>query len=275
MLHEVPFVAGQLLPQRVDALTGGGRRLEHGGPPVPDSAEIEHLLEVTTRLSGPGPVGLVDHEDVRRLEEPGLVGLDGVTPFRVEHDDRGVGSPGHLHLDLADADRLDEHQGKARRGEHPDGLGHGHGQAAQVSTRRHRADEHAGVEGVVLHADAISENGTTGERRRGVDGEHPQLRHPAGAGGGDEPVHERGLTGTGRARDADGARLFTAAVGQGCRRPAHGPAALDLGQQSGQRHPVTGAGRFQQRGGIGGAGPTGPGLARNRRARRGSPRGRA
>ena len=170
-------MARQLLPQRVHAVAGGGRRLEHGGSPVPEGGEVEHLLEVAARLSGSGPVGLVDHEDVGRLEEPGLVGLDGVAPLGVEHDDGGVGRPGHLDLDLPDAHGLDEHEREAGRGEHPDRLGDGHGQPAEMAPRRHGPDEDTGVEGVVLHPHAVTEDGTAGERRRRVDRQHAELRH--------------------------------------------------------------------------------------------------
>ena len=40
---------------------------------------------------------------------------------------------GHLDLDLADAHRLDEHEREAGRGEHPDRLGDGDGQPAEMA----------------------------------------------------------------------------------------------------------------------------------------------
>ena len=60
--------------------------------------------------------------------------------------------------------------------EHPDRLGRGQRQPAEVAAGGHRADEHAGVEGVVLHADPVAEDGAAGERRRRVDGQHRRPR---------------------------------------------------------------------------------------------------
>jgi hypothetical protein len=42
-----------------------------------------------------------------------------------------------------------------------------------MTTRGHRADEHLAVGGVVLHPHAVTEQGTAGERRGGVDCQHP------------------------------------------------------------------------------------------------------
>ena len=67
--------------------------------------------------------------------------------------------------------------------EHPDRLGRGQREAAEVAPRRHRADEHAGVDGVVLHADPVAEDGAAGERRRRVDGQHRDLGRRARGGG--------------------------------------------------------------------------------------------
>ena len=89
----------------VVATTGDDRR-----PPgvVGEIGEVEHLLEVAAGLVDALAVGLVDHEDVGDLHQPGLVGLHRVAPAGVDHDDGRVGLAGDLDLDLADADRLDD-----------------------------------------------------------------------------------------------------------------------------------------------------------------------
>ena len=84
---------------------------------------------------------------------------------------------GDLHLDLADADGLDEHEREAGGRQHADRLRNRDGETAEMPTRGHRADEHAGVERVVLHPDPVAEDGAAGERRRRVDGQHAELRH--------------------------------------------------------------------------------------------------
>ena len=67
----------------------------------------------------------------------------------------------------------------AGRVEHPGRLRGGHGQTAEVAAGGHRADEDVVVEGVVAHPHPVAQDGTTGERRRRVDGEHPDARGPA------------------------------------------------------------------------------------------------
>ena len=150
--------------------TIGGRH--PSGRPAAESSQ--HLLEVPSGVGRAGPVGLVDHEQVGDLHQPGLVGLHRVAPARVDHHDGGVGLAGDLDLDLADPDRLDEHQVEA------DGVEHA-GPPAGVATARPprwprvaiERMKTSSVEGVVAHADPVAEDGPTGERRRRVDGQHP------------------------------------------------------------------------------------------------------
>ena len=60
---------------------------------------------------------------------------------------------------------------RARRVHQVDRVGGGARQAAQGATCGHRADEDAGVERQVAHADAIAEDRATGERRGRIDGD--------------------------------------------------------------------------------------------------------
>ena len=125
---------------------------------------------------------------------------------------------------------------------------------------------------MVLHADPVAEDGAAGERRRRVDGQDAELRHPAAARRGDEPVDERGLPRPGGPVMPTVSRLAPAAVGQGGDGPAGGAAALDQGQQAGQGHPVALRRRLEQRAGVGGRSrrPGPSGLGRRRRTGTGS-----
>ena len=81
-------------PTRVGDLAGGGRH--------------EHRPELRRRPLGTGTVALVDDDDVRHLEQPGLDRLDLVAHLgRLEHDGR-VGGRGDLDLALARAHGLEE-----------------------------------------------------------------------------------------------------------------------------------------------------------------------
>ena len=48
----------------------------------------------------------------------------------------------------------------------------GAGEPAEVPRVAERADEDAGVGGVILHPDPVAEDGAAGEGARGVDGDH-------------------------------------------------------------------------------------------------------
>ena len=61
-------------------------------------------------------------------------------------------------LVLADADGLDQDDVLARRVEHQRRVAGGTRQPAQVTARRHAADEDAGVTGMRLHPDAVAED---------------------------------------------------------------------------------------------------------------------
>ena len=110
----VVAVGEDLVPQVVDGLAARGDRGDDRDLPAGVGGlgalarQLEHLLQVATGLLDAGAVGLVDHEDVGDLHQPGLVGLHAVAPSRVDDDDGGVGLAGDLDLDLPDADGLDE-----------------------------------------------------------------------------------------------------------------------------------------------------------------------
>ena len=162
-------------PQRRHPLRRSWPPCRGSGPASrrPPGAERPSICSRSTPGVGTArPVGLVDHEQVGDLHQPGLVGLHRVAPPRVDHHHRGVGLAGDLDLDLTDADRLDQHHVEADDVEHPGRLGGGHGQATEVPPGGHRADEHVVVERVVAHADPVAEDRPTGERRRRVDGQH-------------------------------------------------------------------------------------------------------
>ena len=165
-----------------------------GGSQPPSAGATSSSIPARSRSvsSTPGRSALLIDEHVGDLEQPRLGRLHAVAPAGVDDDDGRVGLPRHLDLDLADADGLEQHPRVAGGVEGPHRLGRRQRQPAEVATRRHRADEHAVVEHVVLHADPVAEDGAAGERRRRVDGEHGDAV-AAGAELGDEPARQRRL----------------------------------------------------------------------------------
>ena len=76
------------------------------------------------------------------------------------------------------------------------------GEATGVATGAERSNVNAGIHGVLVQAEAVAEDGTSGKRRAGIDRDDP---HPAVrcTRGGDQSVGEGALSGARRPRDAD------------------------------------------------------------------------
>ena len=138
----------------------------------------EHRPELGRGPLRPGPVALVDDDDVGDLEEAGLDRLDLVAHLGRLEDDGRVGGRRDLDLALARADRLDEDEVEPARVEHRRGGPARRREPAGMAARGHRADEDVGVPGVGLHPDPVAEQRAAGDRARGIDRDH---RHgPAG-----------------------------------------------------------------------------------------------
>ena len=186
----------------------------------------------------PGPVALVDDDEVGHLKEPRLDRLDLVAHLgRLEHDGR-VGRRRDLDLALARPDRLDEDEVEAG-GVHHRGRGRRRrGKAAGVAAGRHRADEDVTVAGICLHPDPVAEQRAAGDRARGVDG-HDADRAPGRADALDQRRDEGGLSRAGRPGDPDEMRPPGLRV-----QPAHGDfgdwrSVLDGSEEPCQRPTVT------------------------------------
>jgi hypothetical protein len=144
------------------------------------------------------------------------------------------GQPHDVELVLADADRLDDHRLLAEGGHQPGDMAGGAGQAADVAAGAEAADEDRVIEVVGLHADAVAEHGTAGERAGGVDRHHADSLAGA-AQRADQAIHQGRLAGPRRSGDPDHPHLGAVAV-----QPAGGVrlAVLDQRHQLGQRDAV-------------------------------------
>ena len=237
-LDHVGTMGEDRVPQRHDALARRRHRRHDRHPPPGDrrrrgvGGEVQHLLEVAAGLVDALPVGLVDGEDVGHLHQAGLVRLHAVAPAGVDDDDRRVGLAGDLDLDLADPDRLDDDPAMAERIEQADRLRRRQRQAAEVAAGGHRADEDAGIGGVVLHPHAVAEDRPAGERRRRIDGEHGHLLALL-AEVRDQRRGQRRLAGSGRAGQPDRVGVAGERGGQPADLAGVVAAALDEREEAG------------------------------------------
>ncbi len=172
------------------------------------------------RLHGPHlffhPVGavaiaLVDHENIGNLHDAGLDALHIVAHSGNQHNDGYVGQAHDIDFILADAHGLQQQPMLAAGLDHGGNIRRATGEAAQRASGRHAAHVKAGIGIVLLHPDAISQDGSAGVGAGGVDGNHSDGRLlraiPAS-----KPIDQRALTGARRAGHADAHR--GAAIGK-------------------------------------------------------------
>jgi hypothetical protein len=150
---------------------------------------------------GAGLVGLVDHEDVGDLHDPGLDRLDVVTHPGDQHHHRYLRQVRDLDFVLPHSHRLDQHVVPAGHIHQPREIGGGAGQAAGGAAGGHRPDEDAGIGVVLLHADAVAQNRAAGDAARRVHRDDRESLALA-AQFARQRVHQRTLTGAGRTGDS-------------------------------------------------------------------------
>ena len=179
----------------------------NSGMPLPSVATVRRIgtiealgVEFQFHALRAGTIGLVDHEDIGDLHDAGLDRLHIVTHARDEHHHGYLRDGSNLDFVLPDADRLDDdvipaggvHQAR-QIGGRPCNATHG-------PAGGHRADEDSGVGVVLLHADAIAQNGAAGgatARVHGEDGDGLSLLAQFQR----EGVHQRALSRSRRAGD--------------------------------------------------------------------------
>src|SRR5579872_1182423 len=147
-------------------------------------------------------VGFVDHEDVGDLEDAGFDCLHVIAHAGGQYDQGNFRDGRDFYFILAYAHGLDDDVIHAGRVEEESKVGGGAGEAAGAAARGHGADKDAGVGVMILHANAIAEDGSAGDAAAGIDGyyAHGAALFAEGAG---ERIHERALAGAGRSGDAE------------------------------------------------------------------------
>src|SRR5262245_35432656 len=93
-----------------------------------------------------GAVAFVDDKDVADFHNAGLESLDIVSHAGNENDDGDVREPDDVDLVLAYSDSLNDNGVFARRIQNADDVSGRCGETAQVSSRGHAADVHAGID---------------------------------------------------------------------------------------------------------------------------------
>ena len=119
----------------VDAPRLGGRGQHHRGRPG-ELGQTDAAPQLAGEAIGAGAIGLVDHEQIGDLEQPGLHRLDRVARLRRQNDEDGVGDLHHTELGLPDADGLDDDAIEADEIEQIDDLGRRRREAPEVTAAR-------------------------------------------------------------------------------------------------------------------------------------------
>ena len=151
-------------------------------------------------------IRFVHDEDIGDLHDARLERLHFVAGAGDERHDRHVGRANDIDLVLPDADRLDDDEVLPRRVEDERGVAGGAREAAEVTARRHAADEHRFVGRMRLHPQSIAKHRAAAERTRRVDRNHTDGwfwigRPPTEFR--DQTIDQCALAGAGRAGDAD------------------------------------------------------------------------
>jgi hypothetical protein len=127
-------------------------------------AQLEHVGELLGGALRKRQVGLVDHQHIGDFEDAGLHRLHLVAHVGRIHHHAYIGDLDDLDFRLAGADGLDDDEIAAGRVHGIDDAVDAFRQAAEMTVRCHRADEHAGILGVTPHPHAVAENGPAGDR---------------------------------------------------------------------------------------------------------------
>ncbi|OLD02406.1 MAG: hypothetical protein AUI99_06075 [Gemmatimonadetes bacterium 13_1_40CM_3_69_22] len=200
--RRVPFTTLDRPRPPSTALDRFGRVVRGNVPKRIAAPDPQHHFDLLSQLVGAGTIALVDHVNVGDLHDTRLQRLNAVSRFGDERQHRRLGGARHVQLGLPDAHGLDQDALE------PEGLQQvGHlrrrgGEAAVRAAGRHRADEDARIQAGGLHADAVAQQGATGEGTRGIDRHHadPESLRAKLL---DQPLGERALARTGRPGNAD------------------------------------------------------------------------
>ena len=161
-----------------------------------------HGAEILFQPFRAGEIGFVDGEDVGDFHDAGFDGLHIVAHARDEDDDGDISEAGDFDFVLTDADGFDEDVVAAGGIEQERQFESAAREAAEFAAARHGADEDAGVGVMLLHADAVAEDGAVGERAGGIDGDDADGAGLAAEVGGDL-IDKGAFAGAGRAGDAE------------------------------------------------------------------------
>ena len=147
----------------VDSRVFFRRRLEHRGTPSLLGAQVQHDADIRHHFVRPFPIRFVHQEDVRNLHDSGLHDLHVVSHAGDQDQADRVGDLDDVDLRLADPHRLDEDDVLAAGVQNQSRLMGCPADSPQGAPGAHAADEHVRVQGVVLHAQPISQDGPPGK----------------------------------------------------------------------------------------------------------------
>src|SRR5262249_12126639 len=137
-------------------------------PSIRPFSDGQHRFKFSLGPQDSFAVSLVDGEYIADLHYAGLDGLNIIAHTGNQDDDGYIRSFDDIDFVLPDTDRFNNYLIISGSIENRDGVGCSAGEAAQVPTGRHAANEYAGIGGHSLHPDPVPEDCAAGEWARRV-----------------------------------------------------------------------------------------------------------
>jgi hypothetical protein len=147
-------------------------------------------------------VGFVDYENIGDFHNAGLDGLDIIAQTRHQDQDSHVGEARDFYLVLARADGFNQDHIAPGRVEEQREVKRHLRDTAQLAAARHGTNKNAGISVMVLHANAVAQDGAARERAAWVNGENADGLPLAPKNSG-ELIYEGALACAWRTRDTD------------------------------------------------------------------------
>ena len=122
-----------------------------------------------------GKISFVDDDDVSHFQQPGFHRLHLVAETRRHDCHDGVGDINHVHFVLTDSNGLDKNHIVPRRLQYHRSVARRLSEPSMMSASGHAPDIDLAIERMLLHPDAVAEQGAACDGAADIDRQDPDL----------------------------------------------------------------------------------------------------